>query len=447
LIPVEGKFLLFNALHSSLLEIDQLKASIIASWGDEMEFVENIIRLEQNDLKVLTENFFLVEKDFDELSIIRQRHQDFKRRISEGGEFELLINPTNGCNMSCAYCFESEDKTANVLRQDVIDNILKKVEEEVKNPRSPIKSIQITWFGGEPLLNPKSIKSLSSKFIDIAQKYHLSYKGAIITNGTLFTPQIWQLFKDCQIKRAQVSIDGSHAEHNARRPLKNNKDSYSTILDNLQAAPADFNITLRIHADRQVVQSLPSLLDELQERGIWPQRARYIYLHLAQKKYNAFSIEEKGIYLNQQEYAYAKYTFRKLCQEKYNQWAKTNSLPAAGLRSLYPFPQYPICKFAVLPYALAIDDLGFIHKCWECVNDPQTRIQHIRDYDFMYSEYQQWRNFDKFSYKKCRECKYLPICDSTCVMDHRKNRELYCSEWKYMLPVHVKNYYAKIAFK
>lgn len=440
LVPTEKGHVLFNALYTSLIELDEVKAKIISAWADGMFFNEDTPVLSKDDLQFLVENYFLVEKEKDELALIQKRHEAYKQNITDQGSIDMLINTTNGCNMNCAYCFESENKIGNSLSQESMDALVEKIEQEIRNPRMPIKTISTTWFGGEPLLNQKVIIKLSERLIKIAEENHLDYGSSIVTNGALLSPEIWELFKKYKISSMQVSIDGTGETHNSRRPLKNKADSYQTILNNLKDLPSNIKLTVRIHADKAVVEALPSLLTDLEEKGIWPQKARQINLHLAQKKYMDFSSEDKNLYLDQKEYTWAKYNFRILCKEHYNKWAAKNNLPEAKLRHTIPAPQYPICRFASQPYSIALDDLGFVHKCWENVNDPDTRIGHIKDFDFSDQEYQTWVNFDKLSYTQCKECKYLPLCDSTCVVDRLKNRE-YCAEWKFMLPFHIENHY------
>ncbi len=58
----------------------------------------------------------------------------------------------------------------------------------VEFARSHVESQQIlvTWFGGEPLLRMKTIRSLTAKLISLGKPY----RAGIITNGYLLTEDV-----------------------------------------------------------------------------------------------------------------------------------------------------------------------------------------------------------------------------------------------------------------
>lgn len=441
LVPLEKNYLFFNALKSSLMEIDNEKGRVISTWGDGMGFEKCPDYFSDDDLKILVDNSFLILKDVDELGIIKNGHEKYKKYISDKGQFHLLVNTTNNCNMRCAYCFEGQDKKTNLLSNETIELITTKIANEIKHPKAPLKSLAVVWFGGEPLLNQKAMIQLSNNLINIASQNNILYYSNLITNGTLLSKNSWQVIKECQICEVQVSIDGDGVTHNIRRPLRSNEKSYDKIIENLRSLPNNINVHVRIHADKEVVNRLPYFLDDLEKNEIWPQNARNIHLHLSQKRYYEYNSDDKKNYFTQEEYFIEEYRFRLLCCYKYNDWAARNQKLIAGLKIKYPKPFVPLCSSATRPYSLAIDDSGFIHRCWENVNFTEDRIQHIKDYDFSFPGYDMWKNFDKTTYEKCKYCKYLPICDSTCIYHHFRDMELNCTEWKYMLPFHLKNYY------
>lgn len=93
-------------------------------------------------------------------------------------EVGLTIATTTGCNFKCPYCYEEGVKSIN-MSQDVEDAIVKYIET-VKKP------IDITWYGGEPLINWATIQRLTQKISEIKPKEMVKY--AFVTNGYSLTP-------------------------------------------------------------------------------------------------------------------------------------------------------------------------------------------------------------------------------------------------------------------
>ena len=87
----------------------------------------------------------------------------FKRRKKRF--INLLIKPTNGCNLRCKYCF-SNDYKVNSLDVELFEKMLKLLSKEAD-------VLQIIWHGGEPTL--WGIDNFKKAF-DIVEKYSSKMK-------------------------------------------------------------------------------------------------------------------------------------------------------------------------------------------------------------------------------------------------------------------------------
>lgn len=65
------------------------------------------------------------------------------------------------CNFDCPYCFE--DHFAGKMSEEVQDDVVALAERMLE--ASGTKDLHVTWFGGEPLLAPDIIESLSARLI------------------------------------------------------------------------------------------------------------------------------------------------------------------------------------------------------------------------------------------------------------------------------------------
>lgn len=93
------------------------------------------------------------------------------------------------------------------------------VEEDVVSfvkRHEMVKSLNVVWFGGEPLLAFNRMKSLTQKFLNM----DLVYEAGMITNGYLLTDRVIDHFTDMKIKSIQVTVDGLKDVHDGRRCLK-----------------------------------------------------------------------------------------------------------------------------------------------------------------------------------------------------------------------------------
>jgi uncharacterized protein len=101
------------------------------------------------------------------------------------------------------------------------------------------------------------------------------------------------------------------------------------------------------------------------------------------------------------------------------------------------------CYSAVNPNGFVIDTDGYVHKCWEDVDKLETRISHVTEpYHNDLSNLHKWLLYDKTKNKKCRSCKFLPVCGPQCtkkMIEDSRNQQ--CVKWKYTLKKEIKRQY------
>ena len=74
------------------------------------------------------------------------------------------------------------------------------IVEYIKKISSKLKSISITWYGGEPLLKQETIDRISTNIIKIADENGIKYFSNIVTNGYLIDNTRWDKEKPRQEK-------------------------------------------------------------------------------------------------------------------------------------------------------------------------------------------------------------------------------------------------------
>jgi len=146
------------------------------------------------------------------------------KSISEKKIRSLSLIVTKKCNLSCTYCYE-KDKLRDNTFMDV--SLVKEIIKKYMTADDDYDSIQIDFFGGEPLLGFPLIREVVDWFH--SQKWKKKHKFLIGTNGTILDSQMkeWLLkYKSCL--NIAVSIDGTKKAHDLARD-----NSYDQVKKNL----------------------------------------------------------------------------------------------------------------------------------------------------------------------------------------------------------------------
>ena len=183
-----------------------------------LPFVENAQEVCENDtIKYLKENGFIVDADFDEIAFLK--YYNYKVRFAQD-YLSLTIAPTLSCNFDCPYCFEN--KRGGIMSKEVQDKVIASLEDKLS---FGVKKMDLTWYGGEPLLCFDIIKSLCDRINTCTEKYSVKCKMGMITNGYLLNSEIVDFLEKNNIS-AQITIDGMAENHNQRRYLRNGEGTF-----------------------------------------------------------------------------------------------------------------------------------------------------------------------------------------------------------------------------
>lgn len=133
------------------------------------------------------------------------------------------------------------------MTQDVANRIKKHIETYVI--KNEIKALELSWFGGEPLLNFERIDELASFAKEICSNHKILFFNTITTNGYLITDSILERMKFLEFKSFQITIDGDEKQHNQIR-CDSNEPSFGRILSNITkilGAFSQIHLTIRFN--------------------------------------------------------------------------------------------------------------------------------------------------------------------------------------------------------
>ncbi len=180
--------------------------------------------------------------NYDEFAVL-----EAKNRALSGfpSDVHLTVCPTLGCNFDCPYCFE--EHRGKSMDEKTQNDVVKLADRMLSVSHAP--KLVITWFGGEPLLEPQIIKSLSERLIETAENHGATYSADMLTNGYLLDPDMVSLLQSCRIDNIQITIDGIGSTHDATRHTVSGGPSFDRIIHNLRTElPFRVNIRHNVHS-------------------------------------------------------------------------------------------------------------------------------------------------------------------------------------------------------
>ena len=309
----------------------------------------------------------------------------------------LTLCPTLGCNFDCSYCFETH--RPGRMSRKVQDDVITLAEKMMK--RVDARELGVTWFGGEPLLAPDIIESLSERLMKLAQERNASYRAGIITNGYLLTEENIALLERCKVDSCQVTIDGLGKTHDATRSLAGGGPTFERIISNLRDNKIPFQVKIRHNTHRDNIEEIEPL--------------RSLILELKEKSGNDIS------------YYPAWVTGSDVADERGRQvdLLKQEELRKVGImRWMRPLvgAKGHFCGANTLS-SVSIDDLGNLYKCWNSVHEPKDsygnaatwdpeKPLHSAEHPDMLTDF--LNTTCPLPDPECENCVWLPLCSGGC---------------------------------
>lgn len=172
---------------------------------------------------------------------------------------ELIILPTEKCNLRCNYCYE--DFKIGRMRKDTVNGIKSLIKKRVED----LLLLELSWFGGEPLLAAREILDICHYAQQEAKRNpNLHINSSMTTNGVLLTPDLARKLDSAGVKQYQISLDGPQELHDQFRVTAKEKGSFDNVWRNLIAlsqTDIQFRIFLRVHYQLSTWQEVLPLLD------------------------------------------------------------------------------------------------------------------------------------------------------------------------------------------
>lgn len=338
-----------------------------------------------------------------------------------------IFMPTYDCNLRCAYCFQDSMRTdaarhhlLRSMQPEIVDRIVQALPAIEANhgprPDAP-QPRDVGLFGGEPLLaaNRPVIEHLMQRMRGIGEARFWA-----VTNATELEAYRG-ILGPSGIASLQVTLDGPPREHDRRRIYPDGAGSFERIARNIAMALAEeVAVSVRVNLDRNNVEDLPELAEEIVARG-WhhaPRFSAYAAPITAQNDktdargtMSTWELDRALVDLRTRHPAVAvidrpddriKYDARRLFLSGANVPFELRSSFCSAHHRMYIF-----------------DAFGDIYACWERTGDARVRIGTIRadgSVEMSHGMTREWRSRTVASNPVCRRCRYALRCGGGCAI-------------------------------
>ena len=185
--------------------------------------------------------------------------QEPERRLHR---MELILFPTDACNLRCTYCIVPFGKER--LTPDQIDTVFKCIDA------SDLDWIGLTFLGGEPMLGWEAIVDATERLVS----YDIQHSLSMVTNGTLVTPDRAAFLgkHDFGMTFSVDGVEGAHTRERVAKGTSDNKIARSLFQRTLRGLKMTQDTGIEVKANMVVTPKTVDLMIEgvefLTELGI-----------------------------------------------------------------------------------------------------------------------------------------------------------------------------------
>ena len=245
-----GKSIAYNTLTGRLVELNGVEAGFLN--GESHAFSEG--------MSELVKGFFLVPENHDDIKLC-DGVRLFATKAGEGFKayHHFTVFPTMDCNARCFYCYENGAKKYAMSA----DTAKKTAEFIIRESKG--EPVDITWYGGEPLMNACAIDIISSVLSDAG----VEYTSTLATNASLVCDELIDIaVKLWKLEKAQVTLDGTCETYNKIKAYADGRENgFEDVLGNIgKMLDAGIKVNIRLNIDIHNISDIYELADLLAKR-------------------------------------------------------------------------------------------------------------------------------------------------------------------------------------
>jgi uncharacterized protein len=425
------------------LQVGRRHKPLYGEWESNSSSRKGIYTPSEQTISILKKRGYLIEKDPEEEEKIFIRIAKALHAVNTSPGYVFM--PTYNCNLRCPYCFQDHMRTdpaySHLLRTmtiEMVDRIFSamiKIEASHGLEPGEKRTRSIGFFGGEPFL--KESRPIVERIVNKALSMgDVSFYG--ISNATELH-HYKEVLGPGKVSFLQITLDGPPHEHNKRRIYADGSGSFDIIASNISMAmELGVMVNIRMNIDRNNINQLPELADEIVNRGWDKAKNFWAYtapVHPANEKTKASTT------FNSWELDQAVSKLREI-HPNMEVIARPDDGMKDKARRLFSNSGSPSLRssFCGAHNGMYIFDVfGDIYACWELAGDKKTRIGSISpsrrempvwnigkpsptvievegDYALEQDVFDMWRSRNVTTNPTCLKCRYALHCGGGCAV-------------------------------
>jgi len=343
--------------------------------------------------KLVAKNIFVnIEKDEEKIA------ENLMYDIVGSSTLNLCILPTGQCNYRCKYCYENFKLGRMPI--EIQDGIVKFVRKNIHY----FSGLNVSWFGGEPLLAPDIIDYISGKLMTLCNVSKRSYCASITSNGYLLDDVMLERLINNKIYKIQISLDGLKATNDYNKPLVNGGGTFDKIVDNIRKIKSNvktrlFHIAIRTNFTQESMKELYDYLSFMEK--IIGDDSRFSLFLRSVNDLGGDSIEEMSSELLDKDESEDLYSMAASYKHRLYYTQHEMCLEPGGL----------VC-YAGKPNDYLIQSDGTISKCSCALYSQVNKIGNVKNtgtFDIDSNKHSKWiRN--TVLCDDCKKCSIMPLC-------------------------------------
>lgn len=172
----------------------------------------------------------------------------------------LILFVTEQCNFRCNYCYE--DFALPKMSEGVVSGVKSLISKRIRT----LKRLDISWFGGEPLMAKSVIDDICQHILsERTLNPDLRFTSNMTSNGYLLSSDYFQKLGSYGLESIQISLDGTPEDHNKSRIRADGAGTFNKIWERLLAirdeTTATIQVILRVHFQADTWERLAPLVD------------------------------------------------------------------------------------------------------------------------------------------------------------------------------------------
>lgn len=385
--------LIYNTLYNSLVRLTL----------EEYEDYKNLYSLNNNLEKDFISNGLWIDKSLDEKQRYLACSQAYTLYMPR--PLSITITTTLKCNARCTYCYEN-----GVSQIDIYENAEEEIVDFIKK-HLETNEVNITWFGGEPLLNVNFIDKLTNRLLE----EKIQFSSYIITNGSLLSDEIVNdKLQFWNVKNIQITLDGTEKEYIKRKRYINpSEGEFYKILNNIsKVALKGIFVNIRLNIDTQNKLDILKLLKEIDK--IYSKYENVVF-------YPAFITGTSNVLAEEEKITYVKEMLLTM---------KNIKKLTAGTK-FYSLPRMHACMNGN-PKSFSIDVNGNIYTCEHHVGIENHKIGNINFEENLNDS----RGRNIVFREECDKCVFLPKCYGGCESNYLEG-DSPCMIEKYLIKAYL----------